>query len=108
MGARRPRTRGWRRLPAAGGFERTAGVQSGASSGPSMEAGEFARPVEFHEQLAERRDVVVAFDHGGHVAEELDGARVQIPYRRRDGVIVGVDQMAAFVAVSGQMKLADT
>src|ERR1700688_2539881 len=107
MGERRPRTGGSRRLPAASGLENSAVVQPGASGRLRMVAREFARHVEFHHQLAQGWNVVVAFDHRGGLPEELDGACVEIPYGRRDGVVMGIDQVAALIAMPGKVKLPD-
>jgi hypothetical protein len=65
-----------------------------------------ARHVELGDQLGEGRDVVVALDHRGHRAEMRHRLAIQVPHRRGDGMIVGVDQVIAHVAVTGQMELA--
>src|SRR6266700_3932949 len=72
-----------------------------------MVAREFARHVEFHHQFAQGWYVVVAFDHRGYLPEELDGACVQIPYGRRNGVVMGIDQVTALITVPGKVKLPD-
>src|SRR5712691_9659370 len=101
MAARRPRTSRSRRLPSANAAENSAVVRPSASGRLRMVTRKFARHVKFRHQRAQRWNVVVAFDHRGHLPEELYGARVEIPYGRRDGVVVGVDQVTARIAMSG-------
>ena len=51
--------------------------------------------------------MVVALDHGAHVAEAAYRGCVKIPHRIDDIGVVGVDDVRAAVAVSGQVDLPD-
>ena len=70
-----------------------------------MVAAELAGDIEFRHQLAKLRNVVVAFDHGRYGAEVPDRRAIQVPHRFDDGMVVGVDEMTAEIAVAGQVKL---
>ena len=51
--------------------------------------------------------MIVALDHGRHAAETLDGASVQLPDRIDDRCVMGIDDVSALAAVSGEVKLPD-
>src|SRR5438445_3217026 len=68
---------------------------------------EVARHVEFRHEFTQGRDVVIAFDHRRHLAEELDRASVKVPHGRSDGMVMSIDQMTALIAVARQMELPD-
>src|SRR5262245_41102136 len=63
--------------------------------------------VELIDKLGKRRDVVVALDHGRYGAEVSDGLAIEIPHLVAHGMVVGVDNVAPFVAVAGDMELND-
>ena len=63
--------------------------------------------VELIDKLGERRDVVVALDHGRHRTEMGDRLAIEIPHLVAHGMVVGVDDVALFVAVTGDMELDD-
>src|SRR6185312_3489267 len=74
------------------------GAQWSGPLRPGAAAGQRARPerarlLELGDQLAERRDVVIALDHGGDRAAALERRRVQEPHRVGHGMIVGVDEI---------------
>jgi len=70
-----------------------------------MRAAELAGDVELGHQLAQGGNVVVALDHGRYRAEVRHSLAVQIPDRLDDRMIVSVDEVAAHIAVAGEVKL---
>ena len=61
--------------------------------------------VELVDQLGKRRDVVVALDHGRDRPEMGDRLAIEIPHLGADRMVVGVDDVALFMAVAGDMEL---
>ena len=58
-------------------------------------------------KFVERRDVVVALDHGRDPAEALQRRDIEIPDILAHRMVVGVDDVGAHVAVAGHVKLHD-
>src|SRR5271163_1624276 len=69
---------------------------------------DLARPVDLDQEFVERRNIVVALDHGRDPTEALQGRDVEIPYVFADGMIMGVDDVSAHMAVSGHVELDNT
>ena len=67
--------------------------------------GDLAGASHFHKQFVERRDIVVALDHGRDPAETLEGLDIEIPDILAHGMVVGVDDMGAHMAVAGHVEL---
>ena len=63
--------------------------------------------VDFDQQFVERRNVVVALDHGRDPAEALQRRGIEIPDVLAHRMVVGVDDVGAHVAVAGHVKLHD-
>ena len=61
--------------------------------------------VELVYELGERRNVVVALDHGRHRPEMSDRGTIEVPHLVADGVVMGIDEMRLLMAVTGHMEL---
>ena len=63
--------------------------------------------VELVDELGERRNVVVALDHGRHRTEMGDRLAIEIPHLIAHRMVVGVDDVGFLVAMTGDMELHD-
>ena len=61
--------------------------------------------VQLCDQLGKGRDVVVPLDHGRDGAEARNRVTIKVPNLVAYGMIMGVDDMAFFVAVAGDVEL---
>jgi len=61
--------------------------------------------VELVDELGERRNVVVALDHGRHRSEIGDRVAVEIPHLVTDRMVMRIDEMRLFMAMAGHMEL---
>ncbi len=67
--------------------------------------GDLAGAGDLDEQFVERRNVVVALDHGRDPAETLQRRDVELPDVLADRMVVGVDDVGAHMAVAGHVEL---
>ena len=57
--------------------------------------------------FVERRDAVVPLEQRRGVAHPFDGARVELPDRVNDGMIVGIEDVLAVFRMAGDVDLRD-
>ena len=53
-------------------------------------------------------NVVIALDHGRHIAELPHGVSIEVPHFGRHRRVMGVDDVRPVVLVSGEMDLPDS
>src|SRR5512132_165379 len=81
-------------------------MRSWVSRSESMRPpGELSRDVELREQGRERRDVVVALDHGGPRAEHGNGPLVERPHLRAHRTVMRVHETVALARMTGEVDL---